>query len=72
MAKYEKDDCRNSADLCGAVSDYPKIYLEIPVRRSRNRHQKRVQKRFFARKNTRGFPVGFNAKTWRRNKKAEK
>jgi hypothetical protein len=33
MAKYEKDDCRNGERLGTTVSAYPKMYLEIPVRR---------------------------------------
>ena len=69
MAKYEKKDCRNSAALGKTVSDYPKFYkhwtagLMIAPAGS-NRHEKRASAHFSGRKNSRGFELGFNAKTW--------
>lgn len=69
MAKYEKDDCRDSAGLGKTVSDYPRFYELIPGKvmiasRGQTRHEKRSAKHTDGRKNTRGFIHGFNATTW--------
>lgn len=64
MAKYGKNDCRNSVGLGKTVSDYPKMVISAPVHKIHNRHEKRTSAHFSGRKNTRGFELGFNAKTW--------
>ena len=71
MAKYAIDDCRNGSTLGKTVSGYPMFYKHrehgIMVAHSdsgRTRAEKRASKHFVGRKNTNGFPLGFNKNTW--------
>ena len=42
-----------------------KVILAAP-HRGENRHERRRAEALTGRKNTKGFPIGFNAKTWSR------
>ena len=58
MAKYGKNDCRNSAGLGKTVSDYPKMFIPAPAYKMHNRHEKRTSAHFSGRKNTSTLPDG--------------
>ena len=57
---------RQKLEIAGKDSKtFPRLYLEAP-RRGENRHDRRRAEALTGRKNTRGFPLGYNAVTWPR------
>lgn len=66
MAKYDKKDCRNhGGQIKTPVSKYPKLVKGCEWFTGKNRHDRRTAKHFAGvRKNTKGFPIGFNKITW--------
>ena len=61
MAKYAEDDCRNHG---GPIIGKPQTFDFIIETNKIGRHERRRIKALAGRKNTRGYPSGFNAKSW--------
>ena len=66
MAKYHKKDCRNhGGQIETLVSKYPMLVKGMEWFTGHNRHERRAMRHFQGvRKNTKGFPIGFNKTTW--------
>lgn len=50
----------------------PKMYKAVPHARTENRHERRRAEAMVGKKNTRGFPIGFNKLTWSKYNVEEK
>lgn len=50
----------------------PKMFKAVPHNRTENRHERRRAEAMVGKKNTRGFPIGFNKLTWSKYNTEEK
>ena len=50
----------------------PKMYKAVPHTRKENRHERRRAEAMVGKKNTKGFPTGFNKLTWSKYNTEEK
>lgn len=49
-----------------ATGNSKKMYIPAPNGRKENRHERRKAESLVGKKNTRGFPLGYNKQTWDR------